>query len=1455
MKRKYTSLVSLLLSVALALPLTVTGAAASDALITSAAPTATTAAAVDPLTIDRVIVNMRDADSFGDLMNIYVHTPTEVEPDPLTGGAIDFSAEKKAMQLVYAANARQPDYRAMVRFNQKNTITEEHKYAVFVYSAKSAKPYTMTLWNSPGVGPETIISKGDSVDTNGFIVTEPIDISVTNAKGSLLTRWMSSMNTIGFETEDDKAEVYIREIGFFKSAEDAKAYYGAVDIEKDPPAIDEEAVNEANLPAPVGIKFDKTVLMMGNGLGYFTKDGEITSANYTAVDLDGTTAVKLNYTPLGKWSPYVMMPRFSVPNTVTEQHKYVRIVYMTTDTAAHEITLYSNSGGGQVTLVNNTAESRGQWIVSDPVDISGAGNILQRYIEAKHNTIQFMSDSPDSEIYIKELMFFCSLKQAGDYYGDVVSTKQELTFGDGGNSGFLTGDNYGVFDINDIESTVDIKYAESTNMGTNYCAKIKFTDAELNTDYKYLRVLYRATIPNGQKNIQMALRNDGGSDRSTLSTTVEDTNGEFVLTRTVELSDGMMTRLAKPMHASLFLNCTDPAAVFSIKALYFFPTKSSADSFTVVQDMSEVMLNGSDISEYRIVVSEDAGDQTYIAVNQLAARIKTLIGTQLAIVTDDTAPTAKEIIIGNTNRAVSKTLEASFTAYDQYAAAVDGMSLAINAYLPANLSEAVNDYMRNFLYLGLKNPEKIVLDNTSVLTGTTDKMVYYGEWNAPANVTNPVVYTEDFDSDDGYWTEEANTSDWSYSGGVYTTNTDDFALSYVHVYETNVKYGAKMMYTTAGSDAEMGLMLRYTGEDAYVKAGYDFENGEWYIESREGNDFNLIRSASAKAALTPNTWYDLVFTIDGTVATLSVNGAALLSANVTQTSPGRVAVYADNANVSMDDSDITLLSGEGTILKNLTHLKIDVDSYTEGGSAWELSDGTVLFEHKNLAYKSLDKGYTWEKTEKQMGIIGYPTILRLNDGSLLSAGDNEGNKKIARISYDDGKTWTTQGIICNRYWQLDGKDTTAGAGNMNDKLFQSATTGRIFYGQNYESQQGPVEGRVVFCEFYYSDDNGKTWTKADTDSWELPGNEGQTHFGECKMLECADGTIRMYNSWNQHGNIMYSESYDNGVTWGPLTPLEGFNCTQSSMQFVRDPYAENDTTYYMVWINNVPVKGYASSAPRARLTLAKSTDGKNWTVMGDIWRWEGNYLAPDTKALINQIVDPFVQVTEDTIIVGSGISEQIGLAMASDNGYHQAQREHLWTLDKEINDPGENLGSFIDVTTKDSYYEAVKFVTEKGLFNGTSAVTFSPDTTMTRSMFVTVLGRLDGADVSKYTTPTFADVVAGQWYTSYVEWAAANGVVNGIGNGLYGINDNVTVEQVCVMLSRYNGAKTAAASGKTLADFADSASVSTWAADAVKWAVENGVYAGNGGMLDPTAPASRSLVATMFYNYVNVYEK
>ena len=147
------------------------------------------------------------------------------------------------------------------------------------------------------------------------------------------------------------------------------------------------------------------------------------------------------------------------------------------------------------------------------------------------------------------------------------------------------------------------------------------------------------------------------------------------------------------------------------------------------------------------------------------------------------------------------------------------------------------------------------------------------------------------------------------------------------------------------------------------------------------------------------------------------------------------------------------------------------------------------------------------------------------------------------------------------------------------------------------------------------------------------------------------------------------------------------------------------------------------------------------------------------------------------------------------------------------------------------YADAVKYVTDKGLMNGTDDNQFSPSATTTRAMLMTVLARYAGEDTTGGAT----------WYEKSMAWAKAKGVSDGTNP-----NANITREQLVTMLYRYAGSPKA--DGK-LDSFSDAASVSTYAADAMQWAVANGIVNGSNGKLNPQNNATRAQVAVILMRF------
>ena len=173
---------------------------------------------------------------------------------------------------------------------------------------------------------------------------------------------------------------------------------------------------------------------------------------------------------------------------------------------------------------------------------------------------------------------------------------------------------------------------------------------------------------------------------------------------------------------------------------------------------------------------------------------------------------------------------------------------------------------------------------------------------------------------------------------------------------------------------------------------------------------------------------------------------------------------------------------------------------------------------------------------------------------------------------------------------------------------------------------------------------------------------------------------------------------------------------------------------------------------------------------------------------------------------------------------------------------------FTDVAEGDWYHDAVAYCWENGIMDGTSGTTFAPNMLLNRAMMAQVLYNL--ADGTASTAAGFPDVAASAWYADAVNWAAANGYVTGYDNGSYGPEDSLTREQLAVILYRYAGSPAPAG---TLDGFADAASASAYAVDALRWAVGEGLLTGkDGGRLDPTGTASRAELAQILARFAQM---
>ena len=201
-----------------------------------------------------------------------------------------------------------------------------------------------------------------------------------------------------------------------------------------------------------------------------------------------------------------------------------------------------------------------------------------------------------------------------------------------------------------------------------------------------------------------------------------------------------------------------------------------------------------------------------------------------------------------------------------------------------------------------------------------------------------------------------------------------------------------------------------------------------------------------------------------------------------------------------------------------------------------------------------------------------------------------------------------------------------------------------------------------------------------------------------------------------------------------------------------------------------------------------------------------------------------------------------------------ARRVEIQVSFREI--PPESL-PFTDIADNAWYADAVRYVYKHGLMAGTSATTFAPDVTTSRSMIATILWRMAGGPVVNYAMD-FADVPQDQWCSEAIRWATSEGVVTGYGNGLFGTNDPITREQLAVMLYRFaqeQGYDVSIGENTNILSYTDVADLSEYAISAMQWACGAGIITGtgDGSALSPQGQATRAQAAVMLTRFCEEY--
>lgn len=250
----------------------------------------------------------------------------------------------------------------------------------------------------------------------------------------------------------------------------------------------------------------------------------------------------------------------------------------------------------------------------------------------------------------------------------------------------------------------------------------------------------------------------------------------------------------------------------------------------------------------------------------------------------------------------------------------------------------------------------------------------------------------------------------------------------------------------------------------------------------------------------------------------------------------------------------------------------------------------------------------------------------------------------------------------------------------------------------------------------------------------------------------------------------------------------------------------------------------------------------------------GSLKADTTWAADGQIV--YVTAAPDTgyvlssLFVKTAKGDQLKVYEAKKAGVYYFYMPDQYVTVSAYFAPAASALPFNDVAYTSWYYDAVKFVYDKGIMDGVSYYRFAPDATITRGMVVTMLWRMAGEPYE--AAAGFTDVAAGRYYTTAVAWAARNGIVEGMTATTFAPDQAITREQLASILYRYAKWLGFSGYGSDISGYTDAGKVSSYAYDAMSWAVRSGVVTGTSAkVLDPQGTASRAAAAQMFMNFYN----
>ena len=639
-------------------------------------------------------------------------------------------------------------------------------------------------------------------------------------------------------------------------------------------------------------------------------------------------------------------------------------------------------------------------------------------------------------------------------------------------------------------------------------------------------------------------------------------------------------------------------------------------------------------------------------------------------------------------------------------------------------------------------------------------------------------------------------------GGVIKNNS-----SYNHESNSVYYHGGGVSFDDAASAAQLNLSGSATisGNKTFLVDSYENPNVSKTIDS----DINLTGKTGALTIAGALTTTETIGILDGrrtsvnnTVIATGANNYSITDADMTKLvystdtthNPGKT-IYLDKTDNSIKVANavnVTLYANNGTdetVVQKVPesiptqlqdnpftypgHTFVEWNTAENGtGDSYKADVAQTFNNNKALYAKWRDRALSSIEVTANKTSFAYSTVLSTDDFTVTAVYDNGERESVTEFSVSPNTALTTPGTVQVTV-TYQGKTQTCGI--TVDKASQVAPVNApTLKDRTYTSiTLNEVADAENGAKAEYSKDGGKTWQDSP------------------EFTDLTSGTTYTFA-------VRYAET-------------DTYNASEIvTADFATLRHSSGGSSSSSTPTNTVS----ASTASNGKVALDKSTAKKGNTVTVTV--------TPDAGYQL------------DKLTVTDAKGNTIAVAKKGDNQYTFTMPDSKVTITptfSKIEDAKPSKNGFNDVTSSAWYADAVQYVTDKGLMNGTDDNQFSPNASTTRGMLMTVLARYAGEDTTGGAT----------WYEKGMNWAKAKGVSDGTNP-----NADITREQLVTMLYRYAGSPKA--DGK-FDSFSDAASVSTYAADAMQWAVANGIVNGSNGKLNPQNNATRAEVAAILMRF------